>query len=94
MIGRTFGHYRITDKLGEGGMGVVFLAQDLSLGRKIALKFLSEELRDDPAAHKRQLLEARAAAALDHSNICNIHEIVEAEGQSFIVMEYVEGQSL
>jgi serine/threonine protein kinase/Tol biopolymer transport system component len=94
MIGKNISRYRIIEKLGAGGMGEVFLADDPSLGRKVALKFLSRELQEDPLAHKRLLREAKAAAALDHPNICNIHEVVEAEGQSFIVMEYVEGQSL
>jgi dienelactone hydrolase/predicted Ser/Thr protein kinase len=94
MIGKTVGHYQITEKLGEGGMGIVFLANDISLGRKVALKFLSQELLQDPVAHRRLLREAKAAAALDHPNICNIHEVAEAEGQNFIVMEYVEGQTL
>ena len=94
MVGKSISHYQIIEKLGAGGMGEVFLADDLSLGRKVALKFLSQELQQDPVAHKRLLHEAKAAAALDHPNICSIHEVAEAEGQSFIVMEYVEGQSL
>jgi dienelactone hydrolase/predicted Ser/Thr protein kinase len=94
MIGKTVSHYRIIEKLGQGGMGEVFLADDLSLGRKVALKFLSQELQQDPVAHKRLVREAKAAAALDHPNICNIHEVAEAEEESFIVMEYIEGKSL
>jgi dienelactone hydrolase/predicted Ser/Thr protein kinase len=94
MVGRSISHYQITEKLGAGGMGEVFLANDLLLGRQVALKFISRELKQDPAAHKRLLREAKAAAALDHPSICSIHEVAEAEGQNFIVMEYVEGQSL
>ena len=91
MIGKTISHYRILEKLGAGGMGEVFLADDLSLDRKVALKFLSQELQHDPVARKRLFREAKAAAALDHPNICSIHEVTEADGQDFIVMEYVEG---
>jgi len=94
MVGKSISHYQIIEKLGAGGMGEVFLANDLLLGRKVALKFISSELQQDPIAHKRLLHEAKAAAALDHPSICSIHEVAEAEGQNFIVMEYVEGQSL
>ena len=94
MIGKTLGHYRILEKIGQGGMGEVFLAEDASLRRKVALKFLPAEMQRDAAAHKRFLREARSAAALDHPYICHINEVGECEGQSFIVMEYVEGQSL
>ena len=82
------------EKLGQGGMGEVFLAEDSSLHRKVALKFLSVELQRDAAARKRLLREARSAASLDHPFICSIHEVGESEGQDYIVMEYVEGQSL
>jgi serine/threonine protein kinase len=93
MIGKTIAHYHFTEKLGAGGMGEVFLADDPSLGRKVALKFPSRELQQDPVARKRLLHQTKAGAALDHPNICNIHEIAQAEGKDFIVMEHVEGQS-
>jgi serine/threonine protein kinase len=94
MIGRTFSHYRILEKIGEGGMGEVFLAHDTSLDRKVALKFLSEPLEQDETARKRFIREARSAAALDHPFICSIHEVGEGGGKHFIVMEYVEGETL
>ncbi len=94
MIGETLGHYRITEKLGEGGMGEVFLAEDTSLQRKVALKFLPPDMQMDTIAHRRFLREARSAAALDHPYICHINEVAESDGRDFIVMEYVEGQSL
>jgi serine/threonine protein kinase/WD40 repeat protein len=93
-VGRTLLHYRIVDKIGEGGMGEVFLAQDTSLDRKVALKFLPQELQQDPAAHKRFIREAHAAAALDHPYICHINEVAQSEGRDFIVMEYVDGDTL
>ncbi len=94
MIGKTVAHYQIIDKLGQGGMGEVFLAHDTSLDRRVALKFLPLEMQRDTFAHKRFLREAKSAAALDHAYICHIHEVAEAEGTCFIVMEYVEGQTL
>ncbi len=94
MIGSTIGQYRIVKKIGQGGMGEVFLADDTSLQRKVALKFLPPALADSPEFRERFLVEARAAAALSHPNICVIHEVGEAEGQPFIAMEYVEGETL
>jgi TolB-like protein/predicted Ser/Thr protein kinase len=87
-------HYRILEKLGEGGMGEVYLAEDTLLDRKVALKFLSEHLQGDHAARKRFLQEAKSAAAIDHPYICNIYDVGEEGGRSFIAMEYVTGQTL
>ena len=94
IVGRTFLHYRIVEKIGEGGMGEVFLAEDTSLHRKVALKFLPAEMEQDTVAHRRLIREARAAAALDHPYICHINEIADVEGKTFIVMEYVDGVTL
>jgi serine/threonine protein kinase len=87
-------HYRILEKLGEGGMGEVYLAEDTLLDRKVALKFLSERFQEDPTARKRFLREAKSAAAIDHPYICNIFDVGDEGGRSYIVMEYVTGQTL
>ncbi len=94
MVGKTLSHYRILEKVGEGGMGVVYRAEDTRLRRIVALKFLLPELTRDSVARERFLREARAAAALDHPHICTVHEIDEAEGQVFIAMAFVQGESL
>ena len=94
LVGRTIAHYRVLEKIGEGGMGEVFLADDTSLHRKVALKFLPPVMQQDLAAHKRFIREARAAAALDHPYICHINEVAQFEGHDFIVMEYVDGDTL